>query len=359
LASKVYRENNLADIGYLRWKYEGNPYGVITSVCDNGGQVVGFNALILVPMKVSDSEVRSAIGGDSMVHPEFRRQGIFVATTRHLEDQCHAGAKENVYMIYGTQSLKSATVQGITKHLAYRHIGDIVILKQYFSPIFVLTHLRSHYPTLTLRNPVKYLGALTEVVSTTLFGYLGSLVDLLGGSIRPQEDRHPQVREIAPLTFGDEFDDLWQRIQQTMPVAIIKRSAYLNWRYNNPKSTYIGFRADRDGELQGFCLLSYITKEELKTAWVLDLVGTNPETEADLIRQASRRAKRDGAHILILWRTNHMQSFLPRFRLGLGKSWRNHPLVIHTLDHTSKTPEDIVGDISNWYVTVADTEDWT
>jgi hypothetical protein len=162
------------------------------------------------------------------------------------------------------------------------------------------------------------------------------------------------VSELKPLVFDGEFDRLWREAQESFSVAVVRSKQYLNWRYANPSATYIGLRADLEGRLCGYCVVSYLSTGKLKTAWVADLLFTVPQVGAALLQQILRRTKQDGADVVIMWDGKDIRGYCRH--LGFRKSWLNQRLCISI--QPPHLPDEFIGDISNWYLTVADTEDW-
>jgi GNAT superfamily N-acetyltransferase len=346
LAREVYGETELADTGYLEWKYRKNPQGAIMSVCETGDRVIGFHALMPIRVKLRDSAYRWAWGGDSMVHGEFRRQGIFVELSRSTMNQ----AKGNISVIFGTPDLRSPTALALLKHLENIHAGNIVVQRLYLKPRAVLTSLLNRKTTLS--GTGKVLGSVGE---------LG--VNLLLGTFAPHDKPHTpsktepdfQVQEIRNLTFGQEFDKLWDEASQTFTIAVIRNNAYLNWRFANPDGKYVGYRAVRAGALRGYAVLRYRTENRQQVAYVADLLAADQATAKELLRTCVMRAKEDQANMLLMWRMRHTQA--PSRALGFRKSLgRQEPMVL-SIDDPS-IPRDLVGNVEHWYLTPADTEDW-
>lgn len=334
----------LRDQAYLNWKYRENPQGVYMAVCEADGEVIGFQMLAPILIKVDHALSRWAWGGDLMVHPQFRRQGIFLAMKRSTFEQ----AKGDISLDFGTGSLETPTSRGILKHLEYVHLGDVAVLKRYLSPFSAL-HAISIQGELTLPNVFNYLGSIAELLSITLLGNLASFSDH-----SYDEEKQIQLREIKPLRFGAEFDQLWNEVSESLPIAVVRNKEYLSWRYANPCATYVGFRADKEESLCGYSIMAYGSSGKLKIAWVADLLAKKPTITNMLLRECLRRAKQDDVHVVIMWDTRSTGRILSR-SLRLVRAWRKIPMTVHFDD--PHLPKDLISNISNWYVTVGDTVD--
>jgi GNAT superfamily N-acetyltransferase len=350
LAHGVYPNGgSSSDPAYLNWKYRENPQGAYMAVCEDEGQIIGFQALTPILVKVNHVLSRWAWGGDLMVHPQFRRQGIFLAMKRCT----HQEAKGDISVVFATGSLKTPTARGVLKHLGYEHLGDIPRLKRYISLLSAL-HSLSIQGKITVTSLCNYLGSIAELFSITLLG------DLLNNFSRRElnhihdEEEQIHLREIKPLRFGAEFDELWNEVNESLPIAVVRSKEYLNWRYANPCATYVGFRADKDGALCGYSIIAYETSGKLKIAWVADLLAKKPTIASMLLRICLQRAKQDNAHVVIMY-DNGEAECLPR-NLKLVRAWSKTPMIVRFDD--PQLPKDLVRDVNNWYVTVGDTDDW-
>jgi hypothetical protein len=226
-------------------------------------------------------------------------------------------------------------------------------MKKYLQPVQALKHLWI-YPKLTPANFVKYLGAVAEWVFLMILAKVAVLSNALHGGNRRLESQPIQIKEIAPLLFTNEFDKIWEKSHESLRIAVAKTKEYLNWRYTNPRGSYIGLRADENNDLRGYCVLSYTWKGKQKIAWIVDLLAETPELTFHLILEAVRRARQDRADVILMWGNGVPQDIFRRS--GFGRSWWRPVL---TVDHINvpEVPANVVRDISNWYLTVADIDD--
>jgi hypothetical protein len=338
----------LANLKYLDWKFRRNPYGTIVALCWVDHKAVGCGALIGVPMKIGSIVRKSTIGGDHMVHPDYRRQMIFVDVTRESFKLA-----TNVALTYGTRDLRSPTILGVTKHLGFKVVGEVPVLKRYLTPMSCLADLWV-YDKVTLRNLYRYLGSLADLAWISLVQTTISATHPAREKAESNVGERIVVRE-SDLHFGEEFDRLWEAVQSALPIAVERKKEYLNWRYANPCGYYHVFRAEVDGQLRGFLVLAYHTRRALKTARVLDILSTDPQVGTALVRACIHRAKQDRAHVIKLYK-NKLTTNLSR-SLGLVEAWVPNHIVCRIV--ATDLPEDLILDISNWFLTGSDIEDGT
>ena len=350
LAHDVYGYDSASYRSYLDWKWRKNPHGSFVGFCEENNRIIGCGAYTLLPMIIDGVTKRCAIATDLMVHPEFRRQKIFLDMGQYIAQRTVGVSM--AYMI-GVEASRI----GSMKYFQFKLLGDVPILKKYISPLSAAYHLWSYFKGPFTRDGLRYLARLAELIVITLSGALASLRfnlgQVSGSSLRGQEG--VRVQELKPAVFGEEFDKLWEKLSGSFTVAVVRNREYLKWRYSNPRSVYVVLRADQQGSLVGYCVLSYTSRGKLKIAWLVDLLGTGDEVEFTLLKESHQRARDDGAHAMIMWNSKRTERSCKS--LGLKRAWLSpNGLTVNILDRDIR--EDTVNDISNWYLTVADTADW-
>ena len=359
LAHRVYGYDLESFASYLVWKYQKNPLGAILSVCDHDGQIVGAGAMMPVLMKINKNLRQCAIGGDLMVLPEYRRMGIMTAVSKHNTEEAQ---RRGFLMIYGTQPPTSRTNRGLLKSGLRSHVGDFPVWKKYLSRASAAITLW-HYPKLTLRNLAMYLYSLADLVLVSAEEFLLSLNASLAQAIfrsRKNVQGSIKVNEIKPLVFDDDFENFCQRSQEAFPVAVARTKEYLNWRYSNPgyvpdRIRYFGFRADCESGLCGYIVVAYLDKEKMRTAYIMDIVSSSPDVTAALVRKIIRHARENKTHVLTTWGSNGFKNEYRR--AGLARS-RFEKQSVHLRVLESQEENSVLSDISKWYITVGDIEDW-
>ena len=354
LAKEVYGQTQLADKPYLEWRFKKNPEGAFLAAWENRSAIIGFQALIPVRVKVGNEIFLWAWGGDSMVHPQYRRQGIFVAMARSTYEQ----ARGKISAVYGTREVDHPTMHALLNHLEYTRAGNIAIFKKYLRPASAVRpfwDIRGrpgfeNYRTLTVTSLAKYVGRLFELVTTSLSSKLAASTH----DFQTNSSASAKIQELKLLVFSEEFDRLWLDVRDSFKIGVVKDSRFLNWRYANPAATYTCFKADQGGILVGYAVLSYTSEADLKTAWLADLLASNIDVAAGLLKACLKRAAEDQAHLFTMYGNRQTESF--RKSLGIISGWpRTIPLAIRS---AGGAPSDTVRDVSNWYLNVVDTEDW-
>ncbi len=188
-----HKERSLA---HWYWQFRDNPEGqqVLVATTDEG-DIVGQCAGIPVRAAIGDQTYTFSQMVDHMVHPRFRR------------------------------GLKKPGLQ-ITLFLAFfqEFMGPGKCDLLYGFPIPEYERLAS-----------KLAGSRVLQSVTTL---VKDLPESSGGSSPRFVRWHYQIRRVE--RFDSSVDGLWRRCKQNLPLAIIRDSRYLNWRYAAcPDRSYI------------------------------------------------------------------------------------------------------------------------
>ena len=185
LFNHVFRQERA--MPHWRWKFAGNPAGhqITLTVADDGRIVGQFAGLPADAVSPTGRFVLSQ-GIDHMVDPDFQKQGVFAAMTRHFVQTFLPPARDVVFFSYP---------------LAHKHSID-----QRISSSAELAH-----PVRALRWDLARKEAWR--------------VD--GGAWRTLRDR---VRRVERFPAG--VDRFWENtIRPGVGVAIARDRRYLNWRY--------------------------------------------------------------------------------------------------------------------------------
>ena len=214
-----------------RWQFLDNPAGEsFCVIAEDSGVFVGQYAAIPTRFSVKGNETVFAFSCDTMVHPEYRRKGIFVA----LADELYRSMKEKngVTTVWGFPN--QASLPGFTGRLGWNLLSAFPLWVRPFRP---LTWFCRQVPLLKKVFPAPEVQKESSAPS------------------------RPYVLEsglvIEPLShFHEEFDHLWKRHHGLSPIMQIRDRPYLNWRYlGMPAFGYLPFSIKWKGNLAGFMVL--------------------------------------------------------------------------------------------------------
>ena len=226
-----------------RWKYDQNPYpNKMIMLCYAGdGRLAAHCAGIPSWARVDGRQAVFIQTVDAMSHPHYRR-GAFVRTVRAAMNEFRSPDA----LFFGFPDPR---------------------------------HLRLGELKLGYRN----VCLVPEFVRSS---------PLLHGEEIP-DGSDEIVREVT--CFGREADELWTSCQEDYSCAVVRNSAYLNWRYRDcPRRRYRMFAiVASDGSWKGWAVFS----RERATAVLVDMLVTKPyaRSATGLIASALREYRRDWA----------------------------------------------------------------
>ena len=248
-------------MAHWRWKFAANPTGhQITLAVTEDGRIVGqFAGLPADAVSPTGPFVLSQ-GIDHMVDPDFQKQGVFAAMTRHFLQAFLPPARDVVFFSYP---------------LAHKHSID-----QRISSAAELAH-----PVRALRFDLSRRDSWR--------------VDR--GSWRTWRDR---VRCVERLPSG--VDRFWERsIRPEVGVAITRDRRYLNWRYADcPDVEYALLVAESrvTGRTHGVAVLRFgWLAESVAPLCELVVPGASREVVALLLGACHDLARERGLAAVLTW----------------------------------------------------------
>ncbi len=216
-----------------RWQFRQNPAGeAVCALAEDRDRIVGQYAVIPTRFHVQGKETRFALSCDTMIHPDYRRQGLFTALARDVYQRLESEA--GITTVWGFPNAVSLT--GFTRHLDWRLLTTFPLR---VAPLRPFAMLRGHLPVKREqgKTPSAHEGN-QRAIST----------DVIPGL---------RIESIPPGTgFDEAFDALWKRKQGLAPVIQVRNAAYLNWRYMAiPAFGYRAFSVRSDQRLLGYLVI--------------------------------------------------------------------------------------------------------
>jgi hypothetical protein len=229
-------------INQWHWKFEANPFtpatGPDVAFIRIGGRIVGLSAGFRVQMWMGGIECGGEARGMWMVHPEYRKQNLWVKVKSRRPD--------------------IAPVQfGWT--LLPGYVG-----------------MRQNRPTDPLRPLMRVLDAGPLVGYLTHSRGLAALGTAITNAARVGSSPLRSIRR-TPLrlaSFDDRVDRLWERARRIDRAMIIREQQYLNWRYcRRPDASYTLFGAESGSELEGFLVTRIVTYLGMRWGYLVDFLA--------------------------------------------------------------------------------------
>jgi len=216
LIDNVYDEVDIKNPKYIDWQYNKNPQGqaIIVLGIDEGKNdfIIGKEAVIPSDLKLENKLVKASISLNSIVHTDYRRQGIFSKLVSALPN---LALKEGIVCVYGipnSNSHKAFLKEG------WKEIAQIPLLVRILKP--------SNY----FNNALK-----TFFASIDFFWKI-------------KNNEQLQIEEYTG-DFSD-FDPLTSKLGKRILVLQNRNHKYLRWRYKeHPTRKYKTYFLKKDSEI--------------------------------------------------------------------------------------------------------------
>ncbi|WP_255198800.1 GNAT family N-acetyltransferase [Halorarius litoreus] len=228
---------------WFDWKYGSNPYveSVPTVVAVSEGRVVGAKSGMAFQVGRGDETMLAIQPCDTMVHPEFRRRGLYSEMTEYMKS-VFADGEPALFFNFPNE----ATLAGSLKH-GWRVVGEVPAHYRIQDPTAFLTDGRR---SARLEAAVRSTTAAARSVTAAVRGATRATRRFLTGGKSPRGisvERH----ETIPV---EALAALYAR---TVPETyhVVRDETFYRWRFGNPRWTYTTYTASRDGRIEAAAIV--------------------------------------------------------------------------------------------------------
>lgn len=215
---------------WFAWKYEDNPHadGVQMAVARAAGRVIGALPFFILGMRADGHAVTGRVPSDLMVHPDYRRQGVF-SRLAAVTNGWHHGDERTVLFGFPNEVALSGWLAA-----GYERVGTV-------SPRY-----RVQRPGRFLRARYDHPGAgiVARVTTAAARAALAARDRLASTPGDVTVRRHDQI---PPDTLASLY-------RRRVPAAVhtVRDPDYYRWRFDNPRWTYAAYVAtDANGPVAG------------------------------------------------------------------------------------------------------------
>ncbi|MGE5340276.1 MAG: GNAT family N-acetyltransferase [Candidatus Omnitrophota bacterium] len=166
----------------------------------------------------------------------------------------------------------------------------------------------------------------------------------------------PKDSAIRPITaFDSQADQLWQSCAPDYPIAVVRESIYLNWRYlQRPDWDYFPFGLYENDGLTGYIILKLYREEETLRGHIIDIFGRKDDarTFGRLIDRSLTYFNDNGVDeiTVMIWGNPVIDALLTE--RGFTRTPNERPLILRVnMDHPRNAE---VRDNTHWYFTMGD-----
>ena len=263
-----------------KWKYINNP--IVSSspeviVACGGGRIVGARPFLLTEIWVKNERILAAQHSDTMVHPEFRNQGLF---NRMGEYSLQHLKEHNYALSYG--------FPGPMSRAGFRKQG-----------------YRTVVPTEIMFLPINYQRIFSKKLKR----------DRLGRVLGYFCDNVIIKKKLPVLKAGnievEIFDSYVQELEaidslrKTTAIEYVRREKNLRWRFDqHPEHKYRYITAKIEGTLCGYAVISVQEQGNgLNYGMIIDYLVKNedPWCFGALIEKAMVELAKTGCDLIVVW----------------------------------------------------------
>lgn len=321
-----------------KWQFLDNPAGPgYQRLADHAGTIVGQYVAIPTRFHLATRpgiETILAMSCDTMTHPAYRRQGMFVTLAQELYSEL--AERFGVTTVWGFPNANSR--QGFVGKLEW---FDVHEFRTWVKPI-QSRHVLQRY-----------------VRSSALASVLGAVGDRLYQVVapKPTELRQCTIREISG--FDDRFEALWARHRSLARIIQIRDAKYLQWRYCGAQVFgYHPFEVTVAGSLEGYFVLRVLTLFDLTFTAVVDLFPC-PIVDAKITREILSFAQvyateRNCAFLTALLPPAYLVHLTQFGFLKVPRALTMRRWYLGARCPSAEEP--FFRDINNWYITYGDTD---
>ncbi len=337
LSAAHFGEREPGTAAYFDWLSKGAPAGkTLIPVCEAqpSGEIVGFAFYIPFEVTFEGRIERCYLGCNALVHPDYRRLGIYSAFTDIIRVELADGIFQ-----YGFPKPEALLPHA---KVGKRPVSRIPLL---IRPLQIGRLARARFDSPLLRRGIEFG-----------WWFAGNLL------WRPQRARLDSGMELRAFEdFDERFDRFWQRVEGKYEIAILRNQSFLRWRFRDPAFRSYDILAVAEGdELVGYAVTRATQIQGVDTGLIMDLL-VEPGPRGDraglaLVEEATRRFAASGMAMAGCLMLPHTQEFQILRRAGYVEPPPRFAPQQFRLNTVSLSPE-ITGESlrqgKRWFITMA------
>lgn len=307
---------------------------------DEDGSLIGYIGSFPMLLKVGDRSLLTSSSGDLLVTAAARGKGVGGLVSKAYRD----GAGELATDGFGYQPVTGR----IYKRLGYQEVECMPV---YMRPMQIGALYRfalgsGRAPRVFSWPGVAGLGAAGSALAQVAVSGMNRLRMPPRGSLNVTTARD----------IGEEYDELWQRVSPEFPLAFVRDSAWIRWRFvDDPVATHTVLEArDATGTLAGYLVYSISEKSNMRVMRVMDLFCSLERTDVvdALAAQLLEDASREGVAAISCWGLHpSLRKRMRRYLYFTPPSEQQATLLYCTGDEATQA---LVYDGAQWHATRGD-----
>ena len=209
----------------FEWRYEKNPYteSPLCFVALDGEKVVGHRGFVVQKFRLREKDWLFCTPADSVVHPDYRRQGIFSNLIKFSKKELISNS--NIDLILSLSANKASTEA--TLKAGYEPVGQ--------------------------REKMHYISPFRLLKNRLKSNDLEIPISIENKDFKIEINNELRVKKISSIM--DEFKNEDQ-------ISNVKDKEFYEWRFSNPLKDYVFGYCTKKDELVGYVALD-ITSEKI------------------------------------------------------------------------------------------------
>jgi GNAT superfamily N-acetyltransferase len=249
LYETVFEET--ATIEWFDWKYTDDPFfeGVPIVLAERENRIVGARPFFALEMGAGDRRALALQPGDTMVHPEHRRKGLFTRMTEAAIERYGDREPEFFFNFPNDRSRPG-----------YLDMGWRLVSQ---APIYY-----------RIQNPVGVLGLWTDSRAGELADRLSRSVAAAGLNAIENFSTVPTADVTIERRSSVPAEELAGLYESDVPERIHARRSehFYHWRFSNPRGSYTTYLARQDGNLLGSAVVGSQQEDGATIRKLLDVL---------------------------------------------------------------------------------------
>ena len=312
------------------WQFGEAASGVgYIGLADHDGRLAGQYATVPVRMQIQGKKTPTSLSLDTMTHPDYRKQGIFITLAKKVYEQSEA---QGVKFVYGFPNDNS--FPGFVKYLDFFVLEDLPAMTRPLSMAGILKHTAK----------VGFLSTIIGVPLQAIFNL-----------VTHKRVKDANIRVEMASEFPKEVSALFEKIAPRFRNLIIRDYDYLSWRYdNNPSHSYDIYLGYRGNELSGYCVCGATERKNVSIGLIVDLFADPDDDDlvASLAQKALEVMAKGGTMTASCVLTSKSPFLKTLRRMGFVFPMRRFPFIIRP--NSSPADASSVNNVSDWHITLGD-----
>ncbi len=315
---------------WFAWKFENNPYidHVPIIVAEHDGDIVGARPLMALPMTIQGETVLGLQTTDLMVHPNYRRNGLFTEMVAVATDRYRRHDAAFLFSFPNRRALSG-----------YDEFGWTTVGR-------VPTYYRVQRPSALIQSSSGLSDGLLTVAPTAL-----SALDSMRTLVSPATTSVKRIDQMPVELLASLY-----RSYVPNRIHAHRDGTFYNWRFDNPVWDYETYVAQQGDSTTAAAIVGKTLKEGVKIVAITDLVPSPPK-ECESVGAILETVVSDNSEAdLLIAGSSVLTStlagrygFLADSSLPLSPVTNTSVLIATLLDRDSG-PATGLGDINKWLV---------